>query len=179
MYMLCTVWWWLKCQNKARILLFKEWGYEDAWCRLKWLRGISTTGNNATEEQTDTLHFIHLFLLALTDAHVCQTSLALERGGRCLADTKNPWSPEMVIIIISNRSHWVNVLATCARYNHFMKISYSLFANLFNCSRELHPTAASTVTNRVNKTWNDTKTLVTRLFIGIFTLPWMYTWVWM
>lgn len=39
------------------------------------------------KKQMDTLHFIHLFLLAAR-ACVFRTSLALEKGGRYLADAK-------------------------------------------------------------------------------------------
>ena len=40
------------------------------------------------EKQKDTLRFMHLFLRALRTACVFQTSLALEKGGRRLADKK-------------------------------------------------------------------------------------------
>ena len=61
--------------------------------------------------------------------------MALERGGRHLADTKNPKGSDTMIIISSNGNHQVDKVFIC----HFMKIVSSLCVNLFNCRDELHP----------------------------------------
>lgn len=46
-------------------------------------------------EKIDTLHFIHLFLMALRAACVFQRSLSLERKGSSLADTENPCASDI------------------------------------------------------------------------------------